>query len=271
MIQQQIKNRPDLTLMKRLLILLLFCSTVIQAQVRNVADERFARDSGEFRFMTYNIRVGKGMDKVNNLHRIADVINREKPDVASLQEVDSVTLRTGSVDQIRELGSMTGMHAVFASALDFDGGKYGVGILSREEPLSVKRIPLSGREEPRVLLIVEFSDYVAVSTHFSLTEEDRIASAEILSREAILIDKPVLVGGDFNAEPQSEPVRALCKIFTMLSDDTLPTFPADKPEICIDYVFAKKSDKLDFKVLSRTVIPENIASDHRPVLVVLKK
>ncbi len=228
-------------------------------------------DSCEFRFMTYNIRVGKGIDQVKDLERIAAVIIREKPDVVALQEVDSVTSRTGGVDQIRELRRMTGMHGVFASALEFDGGKYGVGILSREEPLSFKRVPLPGREEPRVLLIVEFSDFVAMSTHFSLTEEDRIASAEILNREAMLLDKPLLVGGDFNSEPQSKPVRVLGKIFTLLSDDTQPTFPADQPKVCIDYVFAKRSEYYSFKILNQIVVPESIASDHRPVLVTLKK
>ncbi len=230
----------------------------------------FNSDSWKLRFMTYNIRVGKGMDQVKDLERIAAVIIRERPDVVALQEVDSVTSRTGGVDQIRELGRMTGMYGVFAAALEFGGGKYGVGILSREEPLSIKSVPLPGREEPRVLLIAEFRNYVAMSTHFSLTEEDRVASAEILNREAMLFDKPLLLGGDFNAEPQSEPVRVLGITFTLLSDDTQPTFPADEPKVCIDYVFAKRSESYSFKVLNSTVIPESIASDHRPVSLSLR-
>lgn len=224
----------------------------------------------KLRFMTYNIRTGKGVDRVIDLERIAGVINREKPDVVALQEVDSVTSRTGGTDQTRELGRMTGMFSVFASALDFSGGKYGVGILSEEKPVSVKKVPLPGREEPRVLLIAEFSDYVIISTHFSLTEEDRILSAEILNREAMLIGKPVLAGGDFNSEPHSEPIKVLSKFFEVLSGDAVPTFPADKPEVCIDYILGKKGDNYKYTIVRKEVVPEGSASDHRPVLVTIK-
>lgn len=37
--------------------------------------------------MTYNIHVGVGMDKKLDLQRIAEVINRERPDLVGLQEV----------------------------------------------------------------------------------------------------------------------------------------------------------------------------------------
>ncbi len=40
------------------------------------------------RVMTYNIHIGIGMDKKLDLQRIADVINRERPDLVGLQEVD---------------------------------------------------------------------------------------------------------------------------------------------------------------------------------------
>lgn len=36
------------------------------------------------RVMTYNIHVGVGMDKKLDLQRIADVINRERPDLVGL-------------------------------------------------------------------------------------------------------------------------------------------------------------------------------------------
>jgi endonuclease/exonuclease/phosphatase family metal-dependent hydrolase len=39
--------------------------------------------------MTCNIHVGVGMDKKLDLQRIADVINRERPDLVGLQEVES--------------------------------------------------------------------------------------------------------------------------------------------------------------------------------------
>ena len=83
------------------------------------------------RVMTYNIHVGVGMDKKLDLQRIADVINRERPDLVGLQEVDRGVRRTEGKDEIVELAKMTSMEFAFAPNLDYQGGKYGVAILSR--------------------------------------------------------------------------------------------------------------------------------------------
>lgn len=220
--------------------------------------------SDTLRVMAYNIRVGKGMDLVNDLERTAGVIGEQRPDVVMLQEVDSVTSRTGRVDQAQELGRLTGMHAVFASAIRHAGGKYGVALLSREPPLSVKRVPLPGREEERALLFVEFEEFIAASTHFSLTEEDRVESARIIIREAALCGKPLLVGGDFNAHPGTEPLEVLLRELELLSDGVSPTFPADNPDRCIDYIFGSAGV---FRVVHSEVVEEPVTSDHRPVVV----
>src|SRR5215210_2220554 len=66
--------------------------------------------SKSLRVMTYNIHVGIGMDKKLNLQRIADVINREHPDLVGLQEVDRGVKRTEGKDEIAELAAMTRMH-----------------------------------------------------------------------------------------------------------------------------------------------------------------
>ena len=81
--------------------------------------------------MTYNIHVGVGMDKQLDLQRIADVILKEKPDLVGLQEVDRGVKRTQGIDEIVKLAQMTHMEYAFAHNLDFQGGQYGVAILSR--------------------------------------------------------------------------------------------------------------------------------------------
>jgi len=81
--------------------------------------------------MTYNIHVGVGMDKKLDLQRIADVINHEKPDLVGLQEVDRGVKRSEGKDEIAELAQMTRMDYAFAHNLDYQGGQYGVAILSR--------------------------------------------------------------------------------------------------------------------------------------------
>ena len=81
--------------------------------------------------MTYNIHVGVGMDKKLDLPRIADVIKREHVDLVGLQEVDRGVERTQRIDEIAELARLTRMDYAFAFNLKYQGGQYGVAILSR--------------------------------------------------------------------------------------------------------------------------------------------
>ena len=111
----------------------------------------------QVRVMSYNVRHCAGIDMVLDYDRTAAVISKHQPDVVALQELDSMTGRSSHRYQLGELAERTQYHSIFGSAIDYDGGKYGVGILTRENPVSVNRIPLPG-EEPRVLLVVELKD-----------------------------------------------------------------------------------------------------------------
>ncbi|MDA0378473.1 MAG: endonuclease/exonuclease/phosphatase family protein, partial [Bacteroidetes bacterium] len=71
------------------------------------------------------------MDEIIDLERIAALIRKVDPDVVTLQEVDSVVTRTGGVDQAAELGRMTGMRPFFGRFMAYQGGAYGMAVLSR--------------------------------------------------------------------------------------------------------------------------------------------
>ena len=71
-----------------------------------------------------------------------------------------MTGRSGGIDVLRTLGERTLMFPTYAPAIDFDGGKYGVGMLSKEKPVSYRYIALPGREAERVLLWVAFARYI---------------------------------------------------------------------------------------------------------------
>lgn len=223
----------------------------------------------ELRIMSYNIRNCRGLDNVRDAGRIGAVILRNAPDVVALQELDSATRRSEGRDLLSELSAETGMHPTYAAAIDYDGGKYGIGILSRQEPLEVRRIPLPGREERRMLLVAEFEEYVFCCTHFSLTEEDRLMSVDTIVNALCRYDKPLFLAGDFNTEPRSEVIVRLGEHFLILSDTSQMTFPADNPQICIDYIMqlngSRGGERPECKVLE-----EPAASDHRPVTVTVE-
>ncbi len=222
--------------------------------------------SEPIKVMTYNVRHCAGMDLVVDYDRTAEVILRQQPDVVALQELDSVTGRSRQCDQLNELARRTGYIPVFGGAIDYDGGKYGVGVLCSETPLSTKRIPLPG-EEPRILLVVELKDYVITCTHLDLELEARMASVPIIMEEAKQWKKPFLLVGDWNDTPDSELVCELQRAFTILSSPEV-SYPADQPLECLDYVASYKNRKT--WVLKSVVIDEPEASDHRPVVVTLQ-
>ena len=216
----------------------------------------------QLQIMSYNVRHCAGMDMVVDYDRTANVIVQQQPDVVALQELDSMTGRSGRHDQLGELASRTGYHPVFGAAIEFNGGQYGVGILTREIPLSTKRIPLPG-DEPRVLLVAELEDYVIACTHLDLDKVQRLASVTLIVEEAQRWQKPFLLAGDWNDTPDSELLKVMTQHFTVLTGDEA-TYPADEPTECIDYVgvFDGRAEAIESHVIDE---PE--ASDHRPLVV----
>ena len=226
----------------------------------------------EFRILSYNIRAGQGMDLSPALDRQAAAIRALAPDVAALQEVDRVTERTGRIDQAAALADRTGLHAAFARALDFEGGEYGIAVLSREAPRATRTVPLpSPHDEDRVLLVADFGAFVFAATHLPLDEGDRLDAADRILAELLPSDRPVFLAGDWNALPGDATLRRLARGFRLLSGTDEPTFPADAPDRCIDYVAVDEAHASLFAGGVSRVADEPAASDHRPLLVSLPR
>lgn len=220
--------------------------------------------------LSYNVHNCIGMDKEYNYRRIANVISQTSPDIVALQELDSVTVRNKGIHALGELEKLTGMHGTYAAVIPFQGGSYGIGILSREIPIKYKIIPMPGREEKRTLIIAEFKDYVFCATHQSLTPEDQLLAVPLIEKALQNVDKPIFMAGDMNSAPASVPQLELAKHFATLNDTTSYTFPADRPNRCIDYIYGYSKNGYRFDVQYRKVIEDTISSDHRPVQVIVQ-
>ncbi len=252
--------------MKRFLLWL--TAIVLVCPFNDLQSQRLGdAEDNTYRIMSYNIRSGRGMDNVIDLQRIADVINKLSPNVVAVQEVDNMTGRSGKVDVLRELANETLMFPIFSAAIPHDGGQYGVGILSKEKPVRTYSLPLPGKEEARTLLVVEFDKFIMGCTHFSLTEEDRMTSVDIIRKEAEKAVKPFFIAGDLNAEPDSPVMESVQKDFLLLNNPKQFTFPANEPRECIDYIAAYKKENAPFTALRSWVVNEPVASDHRPVVI----
>ena len=220
------------------------------------------------RLLCYNVRNCMGLDGVQDFERVAKIITDVDAEAVAIQELDSMTTRYPGKDVLGELAALTGMHPTFVPSIDYKGGKYGIGMLTKQKPISYRRVPLPCRSEPRSLLIVELEDYYYCCTHLSLHEEDRITSAGIIVEEFSKLDKPALLAGDFNADPTSEFMKVMAEHFQVLkkTDGEGFTFRADKPFSEIDYIclFTDKGAKAE--VSSHTVIYAPVESDHRPIV-----
>ena len=219
------------------------------------------------RAMSYNIRNGKGVDNVQDFQRIIDAVNRANVDVVALQEVDSMTTRNPR-DVVKLIGNAVGMYPIFGGAINHGGGRYGVGVLAKEKPLSHYCVPLPCSNEPRVLLVVELENYYFCSTHFSLLAEYREEAARIICEEAKKLKKPMIVAGDFNALRTATPMLMLAEHFYVFEKyGSQLTFPADSPTKEIDYICLFKDNGAAAVVHESKVLYEPVASDHRPIVI----
>ncbi len=217
---------------------------------------------------SYNVRNAKGMDNVIDFERVAKVINDMDADAIAIQELDSATARSNGLVVLDELAKRTNMIATFNASIDYDGGKYGNGILTKEQPLRKMAIPLPGREEERSLLLVELEDFVLCCTHLSLNSDDRQASMMLIEQQVNKYEsKPLFLAGDLNALPSSDEIKYLSENWILLSDSTQATYPSNDPTRVIDYIFLKSNTLFTHIVKKGEVVNEPMASDHRPLWV----
>lgn len=229
--------------------------------------------------MTYNIHVGVGMDKKLDLQRIADVINAARPDLVGLQEVDRGVKRTEGKDEIGELAAMTRMEYAFAPNLDYQGGKYGVAILSRLPIKNTEHRMFENRREAerrgmlRVEVMVEGKTLNFVTTHLDYQFEDgRLFETEQMLKFLEVVKGPTIVVADLNDIPSGSAYKLMRTQF----DDAWVTshaagdgfsYPADKPVKRIDHIFYRPGEGIRAK---KSWVIETLASDHIPVVAELE-
>ena len=82
-------------------------------------------------------------------------------------------------------------------------------------------------------------------------------------------DLPIILAGDLNATPGSDPISLLTDRWAFASEnDPKPTAPSVRPRRKIDYIMYKPPDR--WSVIEIRVIDEKVASDHCPVFAVLE-
>ncbi len=229
--------------------------------------------------LSFNILHGATTKGDFDLDKIAQVILDADPDFVAMQEVDYKTNRGKNYDLATELGWRTKMAPVFGKAMDFDGGAYGEGILSKFSFFKTRNItlPYSSGREPRsaleIVTVLKSGDTIAlIGTHLDhfRDETDRIAQAKKINEVFSSNTYPSILAGDMNAVPKSKTIDILEELWTGSYDklNPAPTAPSSNPSRKIDYIMVTPKNR--WKVLETRVIQDPIASDHCAYLVTLE-
>lgn len=227
--------------------------------------------------MTYNIHHGAPDDsEIVNLNNIAAVIKNANAELIALQEVDVNVPRSGKVNQAEELAKILGMHYYFSKSINYNVGEYGVAILSKH-PLSNARqeilpMPSTGEQRSVALATVTLPNGKTLefgSTHLDLNVPNRAAQAEHLNNLSTILEKPLFIGGDYNAEPNSTEIKKLQEGFSLSCINGCPlSFPVRSPKKAIDFVIFNKKAATAFNLVSAVSLNNQYASDHLPVVAI---
>ena len=231
--------------------------------------------------MSYNIHHANPPSKPGfiDLDAIAAVIRSENPDLVALQEVDVNIGRSERLNQAAEIARRLGMEFVFGKAIDYDGGEYGLAILSKY-PISdpvIHKLPTdsASKGEPRILLTAKVSLPKSREIRFGSTHLDsgtdplnRNMQINAINRIGQKETLTFILAGDLNADAGTEVIRILDQQFKRTCEPCQPTFPVVNPQKAIDFIAVKSGTQV--RVISHKVLKEQYASDHLPVVTVLE-
>ncbi len=230
----------------------------------------YGQDSLMIRVMTFNMRYGERA----SLEDFAKFIKKQSPDFVALQEADCRNYRTATPqhngrDFIAELARQTGMFGLFGKAIDFAGGYYGVGILSKYPYIAMKKtmLPNPKGNEQRVVLEAVFElpcdTIVMACTHLDYEYPEVIEEqSEFLCAHFARYKMPVIIAGDFNATPGDRAIITMSQNWNGISGN-LPTYPTEAPDKKLDYIFVDTRHNWE---TVNVEIPQISLSDHLPVV-----
>lgn len=273
---------------RRIIFISLFCTPLIISFVMFGISElpiESPSPKNEFKFMTYNIHFGVGMDDLLNLERLAQNILSEDidPDIIGLQEVENGRMTSQGVDMAFWLAKRLNMYYFYFPAINEHA--YGLALLSKYPIISANGYQIPSISLERVLIhgVVRLNETLEIDvfvTHLGLIDWDENMAAQVnfvlqKTNEVNQTSKKILLG-DFNLEYDSSQIAPVYTYF----DDTLGgvprpmTFPSinlfDKPIESIDYIFATGYNTIvDGHVITDFLPgnnPSEFGSDHLPVV-----
>ncbi len=263
---------------------------ILTVQKGGIPDKVYTSNKPALRIATYNIGKNEASDNVTDFTALNSAIKKINADIIAVLEVDNKTQRSQKIDQLKTIADANKMHYVFGKALDFDGGEYGLGLLSKYKILHSQVIKLpSGNAEQRVALLAQVevpgfdSAPIIMVTHLDWQKDPTIRTEQVrYLLDLSISDAPsdfkdiasaikILVG-DFNSTHDEQPIKEIGYFFNVVSKPGTDTrsWPAVNPAIDIDHIFTFKGQKWDTKKFEiphdSSAFKWSAASDHLPVI-----
>lgn len=233
-------------------------------------------NSKALKIISYNIHHGNPpaeIDKID-LNEIVRILKEQKPDLIALQEIDINTERSGSIDEAKYIADHLKMNYFFGKAIDFQGGSYGVAILSKFKMSDEKVHHLPTKQstggEPRTLTMAVITLpsgrwFYFGSTHLDAQTSDTNRLLQIREIKRLISDRkePFIIAGDFNDIPGSPVIDILDSFLIRTCIDCPFTIPALEPVKTIDFITYRPEKA--FTVQDHQILKEPKASDHLPI------
>lgn len=234
--------------------------------------------AGDLTVLSFNVRSARGDQlqpryEARNLEALVELIGDVSPDAILLQELDRGVRRTERVDQFDYLLERTGLAGRFAHTVDYQGGRFGLAVLTSHELSLYEEVhlPQWGGKEPRKLqrMRITLSNGQVVDLMNTHIDPERISRGRHIQRvaeeSARRATGPSVLGGDFNIRPTASVLNHIRARFRDAAGDGAGaehnTFPARSPLFRVDYLFYRNLELESFTTLDARGI-----SDHRPVI-----
>ncbi|HSI66088.1 MAG TPA: endonuclease/exonuclease/phosphatase family protein [Planococcus sp. (in: firmicutes)] len=237
----------------------------------------------QLKVMSFNIAAGKKLDGTLDLELTATTIEKSGADIIGLQEVDrNFSARSNFTDQAKWLGQKLNMHISYGLNLtqhpdeqERPKRQYGNVTLSKypvagDKNYDLACVPEEGEEnEPRGLLetVIEVRGrkIAFYNTHLSLKKQEVKVNIQELLGVVTAKEMPVLIVGDFNQEPDSEPIQTMEQRFSDVFGN-MESHPSTYKKNGnhgkkIDYIFHDENWQVE-----KSVVIDTEASDHFPVV-----
>lgn len=238
------------------------------------------RNEQRIRLLSFNIQVGIStsayrhyvtrswkhllphQERYRNLEKIGFLLNDF--DIVALQEADGGSLRSGNINQVKQLAQLGNFPYWYQQRNRNLGpfAQHSNGLLSRLQPNQLEDHPLPGPAGRGAILakIGEGADAIAVvSMHLALGTRARNMQLDYV-REMVSDYQHFVLMGDMNTQAHELLSNSPLSSLDLRAPQAAATFPSWKPQRCLDHILISS----ELEIANMAVLPIPI-SDHLPV------